>query len=74
MNFNKQIIGQYENMQGEKMFLWEFWTDENQHIFNLYKEGQEPTFKSGGYLNLNAFNQLKNYKLTIYNEVKGGLK
>jgi len=58
-DFNKKVIGDYENQQNEKMFLWEFWEGDGRHIFNLLKVGEEPNKKSGGFYCLSSLQLIK---------------
>ena len=64
---NKKIIGDYTNAQEEHLILWEFWEDDQRHVFNLLSVGDKPNLKSGGYYSLSALNCAKNGSLNIYN-------
>ena len=75
MNFYKKIIGEYTNQNNEDMFLWEFWTTKERHIFNVLLIGDKPNKKSGGFYCLEELQRIKGNGIKMFkDEMKGGIK
>ncbi len=71
MTFKKEIIGEYYILD-RKYFYWKMQKGKETIFYNLFKEGEEPTDKAGGYKDINYLIGVKK-NIKIYNSKEKGL-